>query len=108
MKRLISTLQRYSPLAWAVSLLLTLTVTFAPLPAQPQIWLAQAEPTAEQPATPEPQQTDSSTDQSASADRSADTNSQPTTDRQSEASQSEAGPYDMEAIKAFNRALYGS
>lgn len=67
------------------------------------VWLAQQSETP--PETEQPAKTTTNIetgDQQAKSDQ--DTDEQKST----ASSQDAAGPYDMEAIKAFNRALYGS
>ncbi len=88
------------------AILAIIQVAFNP-PALPAVWvMAQAsDPPVEQSQPIESKDNEESTKTNASID-------QPTVDRaNSEAtdtSSESAGPYDIEAIKAFNRALYGS
>lgn len=111
MKRLLSTALQHFGL-FLVSMLLIVTVAFDhPDLAQP-IWLAQqsesaseVEP-AESPSQPKPSERQAEPNQGVENQR---VDKQTTETKQAaENSQDAAGPYDMEAIKAFNRALYGS
>ena len=84
----------------------TLFITHVPV-AQVQIDEAQSE-------FENPQDTSSESEDTQTMPTNSDTQNQPQnsnngTEQTADRQQSEsAGPYDMEAIKAFNRALYGS
>jgi hypothetical protein len=85
---------------------------FAQAPTEPQIEEIQPlePPLLQESSSPETESTPTkttSTDSQTTTEQGASEKSPSETTSDSDRSQS-AGPYDMEAIKAFNRALYGS
>lgn len=105
MKRSIPTTLFQSLIFWVASVLVIIHAIFSypslsmPLVAQAAEQAEQSQPT-ESSSEAKPANTDKTDSSEATA---PDAEQQTASD-----SEESAGPYDMEAIKAFNRALYGS